>query len=167
MPDFAYKSSPEAPASPDPTAPLRDWLTTITRREGRAETRPSDARLGETRASEARRAEFEEDRGLGRRVVELPWAKAPEPAHAPSVPEPAAQEPDDVEALIAENMMLRARLRTEDTRYERLQTALADELRSLRGMVGEEADRAEALREERDLWMARAEALAQPLFQRR
>lgn len=147
MPDYAYKTAPEAPTASDPTAPLRDWLSTITRREGRIESRPA----------EVRRSEPEED--AGRRVVELPRAKLREV-------EPAA-DVADVEALIAENMMLRAKLRTEDARYESLQAALADELRSLREVIAEEAERAEALREERDLWMARAEALAQPLFQRR
>ena len=43
----------------------------------------------------------------------------------------------------------------------------AEELRSLRAHVQHEVDKAEELRVERDLWMARAEALAQPLFQPR
>ena len=68
---------------------------------------------------------------------------------------------------MAENMMLRAKLQTEDERYETLQGLLAEELRSLRTLVREEAERSEDLRAERDLWMARAEALAQPIFQRR
>ncbi|MEH3144122.1 MAG: hypothetical protein PGN34_01950 [Methylobacterium frigidaeris] len=76
-------------------------------------------------------------------------------------------EAEDVAALMAENMMLKARLRVEGERQDELKRLLAEEMRTLRDHVQAEIDKVEDLRAERDLWMARAEALAQPLFQKR
>lgn len=148
MPDYAYKPSPDATRPADPTGPLRDWLSTVSRREARAE---ETSRRGPEGAQDDER-----------RVVEMPRLRP-----APREARPEADEAGDVEALMAENMVLRAKLQTEGERYEAVQEILADELRSLRALVREEAERAEDLRAERDIWMARAEALAQPIFQRR
>ncbi|MGX7707213.1 hypothetical protein [Methylobacterium sp. Gmos1] len=135
-------------AARQPSGPLQDWLATLSRIDA---------------ADQARAAP--------RRPVEPQPAWEPrivEPAPVPEPEAPAASaEQDDLAALMAENMMLKARLRQEHGRYDELQSLLADELRSLRAHVQHEVDKAEELRVERDLWMARAEALAQPLFQPR
>lgn len=125
------------------------------------------------------------------------------PAQAQGAAPAARTEVDaDISDLMAENLMLKAKLRVETDRYEDLQALLAQELRTLRAHVEDElreldAVRAERdrlqevqarfthdlrdvrakmeaeaevlheIRGERDLWMARAEALAQPLFQKR
>lgn len=144
----------------------------------------------------------------------------PEPSWSPRLVEPAppppAPEDTDLSDLMAENLMLQAKLKVEGERQEALQELLAQEIRSLRGHVQQEMDalqafrvereqilterdalraecarltaerdamraereKAEAereglrldrdrLREDSDLWRARAEALAQPLFQAR
>jgi len=140
-------------------------------------------------------------------IVQLVPEPAPEvaPRIAPKVVthSPARLElTRDLSELMAENLMLKTRLRLENERYEGLQAMLADEMRVLRGdaeadmkildAVCAERDQLKSLtanaarkmhemsariesevaqlaemRSERDLWMARAEALAQPLFQRR
>jgi hypothetical protein len=66
---------------------------------------------------------------------------------------------------MAENMMLKARLRVESERRDELQVILAQEIRELRAHIAEEVGKMEDLRTERDLWRARCEALAAPLFQ--
>ncbi|KQP43004.1 hypothetical protein ASF49_02400 [Methylobacterium sp. Leaf104] len=108
----------------------------------------------------------------------------------------------DVSDLMAENIMLKAKLKVESDRYDALQGVIARELRNLRAHVEAEMrefeevrmerDRLTAaqgaferevrdlqakmaadavqlteMRSERDLWAARAEALAQPIFQKR
>ena len=109
----------------------------------------------------------------------------------------------DVSDLMAENIMLKAKLKVENDRYDALQGVIARELRNLRAHVEDEmrefeevrararpaqrgagrsssrrsatcgprgaADAAQLteMRGERDLWAARAEALAQPIFQKR
>ncbi len=150
MSDPALKTQTPAAARP-PSGPLQDWLATLSRIDA---------------ADQARAAP--------RRPTEAPPAWEPrivvpsEPAaEAPPAPPAASDDQDDLAALMAENMMLKARLRQEHGRYDELQAMLADELRALRAHVQQEVDRAEELRAERDLWMARAEALAQPLFQPR
>ena len=92
-----------------------------------------------------------------RHPAERPLA---EPARAPA-------EAEDVSELMAENLMLKAKLRVETDRYTQLQAMLAQEIRDLRAHVQEEMSALDSVREERDLWRARAEALAQPLFQKR
>ncbi|TGD95766.1 hypothetical protein [Methylobacterium nonmethylotrophicum] len=151
MSDPALKTQTTA-AMRQPSGPLQDWLATLSRIDT---------------ADQARAAP--------RRPAEAPPAWEPRivaPAQAapqPEAPAPTAYEAeqDDLAALMAENMMLKNRLRLEHGRFDELQAALAEELRALRSHVQQEIDRAEELRAERDLWMARAEALAQPLFQRR
>ncbi|GJD64813.1 hypothetical protein [Methylobacterium frigidaeris] len=143
-------------ASRQPSGPLQDWLATLSRidaaDQARAAPAPSQRRPAETPPA------WEPRIVVPNEPAPLPEAEAPPAAGA---------EPDDLAALMAENMMLKARLRQEHGRYDELQAMLADELRSLRAHVQNEVDRAEELRAERDLWMARAEALAQPLFQPR
>lgn len=72
---------------------------------------------------------------------------------------------DGVAEVVAENMMLKAKLRLEAERRDELQILLAQEIRELRAHINEEIANLEDLRAERDLWKARCEALMQPLFQ--
>ncbi|MFD0938185.1 hypothetical protein ACFQ12_23750, partial [Methylobacterium trifolii] len=127
------------------------------------------------------------------RTVEPP--RATEPTWSPRIvqsvdaPRPAPEaDAEDVSELVAENLMLKAKLRLESERYGDLQAILAQEIRDLRQHVRSEMEslhtvRAErdrfqaehdaarterdAMQAERDLWQARAETLAQPLFQKR
>ncbi|GBU16228.1 MULTISPECIES: hypothetical protein [Methylobacterium] len=130
------------------TAPLRDWLAAIRAQAVSAAEEPVQER-------------GEPDRGgWAPRLVET----APETVAAPAAE--AARDPDITE-LMAENMLLKAQLRIEGERYAEIQAMLADELRDLRRHVESEMQALAEIREERDLWQARAEALAQPLFQKR
>lgn len=181
----------ESPAAP---GPLRDWLSAM---------RHQPAAV----APEAANPQYEGG---------MPWM--------PRLVEdaPAAQDDGaDISELMAENLMLKAKLKVEHDRQDALQAALAEQIRELREHIAEEmrsleelqAEQAaakaeyedfrgereqlrrdrdtlrherdrlagerdalqagrdatvtecEMLREERDLWRARAEALAQPLFQ--
>ncbi|AWN50887.1 hypothetical protein [Methylobacterium sp. 17Sr1-1] len=153
MSEPALKTQTTAGAR-QPSGPLQDWLATLSRIDAADQARAAPRRPAEPQPTWEPR-------------IVAPAEPAPtvEPA-APPAP-PAAAEQDDLAALMAENMMLKARLRQEHGRYDELQALLADELRSLRAHVQHEVDKAEELRAERDLWMARAEALAQPLFQPR
>ncbi|KQT84307.1 hypothetical protein [Methylobacterium sp. Leaf466] len=143
--------SQEAPARQAP-GPLRDWLTamkaaTALPAEAAAEPAPQQAASS-----------------WSPRVV-----TPPPPAQPASEARPTAS-PDvegDVADLMAENMMLKAKLRIEEDRYKDLQSILAQELRDLRAHIDSEMDELNEIRAERDLWMARAETLAQPLFQKR
>lgn len=129
---------------------LRDWLATLSRIDG------AEAAGGAARP-----------RVEPRRAPEAAPAWEPRIVQTPPTPEPAREPEDDIAALMAENMVLKARLKTEADRYDALQAIVADELRALRSHVEAEIQRADELQAERDLWMARAEALAQPLFQKR
>lgn len=150
MSDPALKTQTPAAARP-PSGPLQDWLATLSRIDAADQARAAPRRPAETPPP-----------AWEPRIVAPSEPAVPEaPAAAP------VAEQDDLAALMAENMMLKARLRQEHGRYDELQAMLADELRALRTHVQQEVDRAEELRAERDLWMARAEALAQPLFQPR
>lgn len=151
MSDPALKTQTPAAARP-PSGPLQDWLATLSRIDAADQARAAPRRPAETAPA------------WEPRIVA---PSEPVKAEAPVAPPPLDAGEDDLAALMAENMMLKARLRQEHGRYDELQAMLADEMRALRAHVQQEVDRAEELRAERDLWMARAEALAQPLFQRR
>lgn len=87
----------------------------------------------------------------------------PEPGWSPRLVEPAppppAPEDTDVSDLMAENLMLQARLRLEGERQEALQELLAQEIRSLRGHVQQEMDALQAFRVEREEILAERETL--------
>lgn len=172
--------------------PLRDWLAAM-----KAAAGPS---------TEA--AEFDGPIAVEAKApVETTPTPEPVQSWTPRVVAPkAAPRAESVEAdvsdLMAENLMLKAKLRVETDRYDALQAVLAQELRALRAHVEDEmqeleevraerdrlndlqtrftndlkemrarmtteAERLREVSEERDLWMARSEALAQPLFQKR
>ncbi|MGY2048647.1 hypothetical protein [Methylobacterium sp. JK268] len=160
MSEPAYKPSP-SPAR-QPAGPLRDWLATISRIDDSAP--PARAAEPARPAEPPRRAPEVPLPAWEPRIVTAPAAQEPAPAKAP---EAAPVQDEDLAALMAENMILKARLKTEADRYETLQAIVADELRALRHHVEAEIQRGDEIRAERDLWMARAEALAQPLFQKR
>ena len=126
--------------------PLRDWLAAM--RATAAEIRP------EAPVVEPSRPMPVDAKGTrGPRLV------------APAPHREAEPEDDGVADLMAENMMLKAKLRLEAERRDELQILLAQEIRELRSHIQEEVGKMEDLRAERDLWISRCEALAQPLFQ--
>ncbi|WP_342152550.1 hypothetical protein [Methylorubrum sp. SB2] len=154
---------------PGTAAPLRDWLAAM---RAVTETRPAEPaaepvlrpRIVEAApvapepvaevetAVEDSRATLQDSRnGWAPRLVNV--AKAGEEAD------------DELAEIMAENMMLKAKLRLEAERRDELQILLAAELRELRAHIAEEVGKMEDLRAERDLWRARCEALASPLFQ--
>ncbi|WP_407519040.1 hypothetical protein [Methylobacterium oryzisoli] len=159
--------------------PLRDWLATLSRIEAADQGRGAPADQGRgAPADQGRGASADPGRGApkpvqaaGPKPAEPRRAAEPqggwEPRLVPPAPPEAKAEDEDVAALMAENMVLKARLKVEAERHEELQAIVAQELRALRSHVQAEVDRMEELRAERDLWMARAEALAMPLFQKR
>ncbi|MFH6785859.1 MULTISPECIES: hypothetical protein [Methylobacterium] len=154
MSDPALKTQTPA-AARQPSGPLQDWLATLSRIDAADQARAAPRRTEPQAAWEPR--------------IVAPAETQPQPQMQaqPEAPLAPRAEDDDLAALMAENMMLKARLRQEHGRYDELQALLAEELRALRSHVQQEVDKAEELRAERDLWMARAEALAQPLFQPR
>ena len=189
MSEPARHHPPQDLAGRPTPGPLRDWLAAM-----KAATA---AQAGEIPAP------------IPRAVPVKPVAEKgaePTPAWTPRVVSPPAPtetaEDHDISELMAENLMLKAKLKIEIDRYDQLQGLLAQELRRLRAHVEtemgelnavraerdrltelqalfvEELDDARAqaerdadaltqVRAERDLWMARSEALAQPLFQKR
>ncbi len=127
--------------------PLRDWLAAM--RATAAEIRPEPEAPA---PAQARPAATEPKASWAPRLVA--------PPHRDIEPED-----DGVADLMAENMMLKAKLRLESERRDELQILLAQEIRELRSHIQEEVGKMDDLRAERDLWISRCEALAQPLFQ--
>jgi len=145
--------------------PLRDWLSALQRYE--------------TDANGPLQAPAADNSPGGPRLTQ------------PTAPEQA--EDADISELMAENLMLKAKLQVEHDRQDALQSALAAQIRELREHIAQEMASLEELRaeqeavqaeyaafhaerdaltaerdgfrEDRDLWRARAEALAKPLFQ--
>ncbi|GLS44850.1 hypothetical protein [Methylobacterium brachythecii] len=132
------------------SGPLRDWLAAM-----RATT--PEARQPEP---EAPQPVVEESKPSG-------WAPrlvVPAEVQQAQTQVQAQAQDDEVAELIAENMMLKAKLRLAADRQDEFQILLAQEVRELRAHVSEEIGKLEDLRGERDLWKARCEALMQPLF---
>ncbi|MBB5765459.1 hypothetical protein ABEV34_00715 [Methylorubrum rhodesianum] len=141
-------SSESGPRSPAGTAPLRDWLATM--RATMSEAKPVPLPEVEPVSAEP----DTESRSTT-------WS----PRLVSAAAKPAESADEDVAEIMAENMMLKARLRLEAERRDELQIILAQEIRELRAHIAEEVGKMEDLRTERDLWRARCEALAAPLFQ--
>ena len=116
---------------------LRDWLATMrTQTQGAA---PSPEAQAEPRPARS----------------EPSWSpRVVEPAPAPRAPEDP-----DLADLMAENLMLKAKLKLEDERMEALQDILSQEVRSLRGHVQQEMDALQAFRVEREQILAERDAL--------
>ena len=158
--------------------PLRDWLAAMKAATAAHATQPSAARPDAS-------YDLPEARGA-MPVADLPaetpaWTpRVVAPTSAPT-PSPMLDSEGDLSDLMAENLMLKAKLRVETDRYDSLQVVLADELRGLRGHLESEmrvlddvcAERdqlkaltATAAREMRDL-RARMDAEAEQLAQMR
>jgi chromosome segregation ATPase len=106
--------------SPAAPGPLRDWLSAM--------------RHQPTAAPDFARTLQESESGWGPRLVEA----APEPQ----------EDTSDISELMAENLMLKARLKVEADRQDALQTALADQIRDLREHIAEEMRSLEELQAE-------------------
>jgi hypothetical protein len=113
--------------------PLRDWLAAM-KSQSPAELR-GDARTEE--------AHSEPKAG---RPAETWSPRLVQPAEAPR----AVAEDADVSELMAENLMLKAKLRVEAERQDELQAILAEEIRTLREHIREEIGSMEDLRAEQE-----------------
>lgn len=132
-----------------PSGPLRDWLAAMRATVPEAKSAEPEAVEG----SAATPAASEKANGWAPRLV----VSAPQD-------EQRDDEAAEIADVVAENMMLKARLRLEADRRDELQLLLAQEIRELRAHITAEIEKFEDLRGERDLWKARCEALMQPLF---
>lgn len=139
-----HSELPSRPAAA-PT-PLRDWLAAMraVAPEGKTE---------EPQAPELAAPEPVEERSQG-------WA----PRLIVPAPKAEAQD-DEIAEIVAENLMLKAKLHLEAGRQDELQVLLSQEIREMRAHIDEEIANFEDMRAQRDLWKARCEALMQPLFQ--
>ena len=108
--------------SPAAPGPLRDWLSAM--------------RHQPTAAPDFARTLQESESGWGPRLVEA----APEPQ----------EDTSDISELMAENLMLKAKLRLEAERQDELQAILAEEIRTLREHIREEIGSIEDLRAEQE-----------------
>ncbi|CAM2990686.1 ATPase [Methylobacterium mesophilicum] len=115
--------------------PLRDWLATM-KTHNPAEPRGDDRPLYEA-APEAK-APRGAEAAWSPRLVAQPEASG------------AAPEDADVSELMAENMMLKAKLKLEADRQTELQAILAEEIRALREHIREEIGSIEDLRAEQE-----------------
>lgn len=102
-------------------APLRDWLAAMRRYENDS----SEPKAGEGPTGPNRRP----------------------PSIQPEQPEEVA-EAADISELMAENLMLKAKLRVEHDRQDALQSALAEQIRELREHIALEMDSLEGFRTE-------------------
>ncbi len=109
-------------------SPLRDWLSAMRQPSAPATEVPPHP----LRQREARR-EPPQDVSWGPRLVE---------------PAEALEDTSDVSELMAENMMLKAKLQVELDRQDSLQAALADQIRELRQHIADEMRSLEELQAE-------------------
>lgn len=106
--------------------PLRDWLSAMKTHSPAEAPRP--------------------DAKGGRGAVEAAWSPQ---VVTPSAPAQAAEAEDaDISELMAENLMLKAKLRLEADRQDELQGLLAEEIRALRAHIQEEIGSLDELRAE-------------------
>jgi hypothetical protein len=137
------RQHPPTDTGPRPASgPLRDWLAAM-----RAQTSVPAATL-EGATEPVRPATRTEP-------------ARPEPGWNPRIVEaPAPRNEDaDLAELMAENLMLKARLDLEAERQETLKAKLAEEIRALRGHVQEEVTLLQSFRDERDRILAECESL--------
>jgi len=123
--------------------PLRDWLAAM-KTHSPAETR-----------SEPRAPEMSPE-SKGARPAEASWSPR---IVEPAVPQNETVEDADLSELMAENLMLKAKLRLEAERKDELQAILAQEIRALREHIREEMGSLEDLRAEQEEVRAEREAL--------
>lgn len=138
----AARQYPPTDAGPRPASgPLRDWLAAMRAHAPEAVAEPvrPSPRIEPARSEPAR----------------------PEPNWSPRIVEaraPRAEDPDLAE-LMAENLMLKARLDLESERQDALKAKLAEEIRALRSHVQEEVGLLESFRAERDRILAECDGL--------
>ncbi|GJD80469.1 hypothetical protein GCM10007886_07640 [Methylobacterium gregans] len=124
------------------SGPLRDWLAAMKAHA------PASASVTESPAEPARQTARTE-------------AARAEPSWSPRIVEaraPRAEDPDLAE-LMAENLMLKAKLDLETDRQDALKAKLAEEIRALRSHVQEEVGLLESFRAERDRILAECDGL--------
>lgn len=117
---------PDTRAAP---APLRDWLAAMKAHA------PADA------------AEPQQDIHPASRATDAVWG--PRLVHAVEAPR-ADPADDDVAQIMAENLMLKAKLRLENERQGELQGLLATQIRELRAHIEEEMGSLEDLRADQE-----------------
>jgi hypothetical protein len=136
--------------------PLRDWLAAM-----KAVTAPT--------GSEAQPAAALPPRDTARSTESTGEARGTEAAGtwiprvvvaAPAAVESASS---DVSDLMAENILLKAKLKVENDRYDALQGVIARELRGLRAHVEDELRELEDMRAERDGLLTRQAAFEQDI----
>ncbi len=123
MSEPARSLSPESSGRPAP-GPLRDWLSAM-KTHSPAETPRSSPKTGPAESA------------WSPRVV------------APAGPSQAAEPDDaDISELMAENLMLKAKLRLEAEHQDALQAMVAEEIRTLRAHIQDEIGSLDDLRAE-------------------
>ncbi len=115
------------------SGPLRDWLVAMRRHEIPTFEELS-AQAEPPRPAAAKPAP----------AADVAWG----PRLVPDEPNPAQEETADISELMAENLMLKARLKVESDRQEALQGALAEQIRGLRQHIAEEMEALEEMRSE-------------------
>ena len=134
MSEPARSLSPTESGSFPATGPLRDWLAAMKAHaptETHGDARPAEAKPEPKRV----------------RGGEAAWS--PRVVPAPEAPRAATEDPDIAE-LMAENLMLKAKLRVEAGRQDELQAILAEEIRTLREHIRDEIGSLEDLRAEQE-----------------
>ncbi|MDP4001980.1 ATPase [Methylobacterium sp. NEAU K] len=142
MSEPARTLPPHEAGSRSAPGPLRDWLAAMKTQspaEPRADDRPDEVRPDN-------RPEARQDPKTVR-GAEPAWSpRLVSQAEAPR----SASDDADVSELMAENLMLKAKLRLEAGRHEELQAILAQEIRVLREHIREEIGSLEDLRTEQE-----------------
>ncbi|MDO9425582.1 MAG: hypothetical protein Q7T93_01995 [Methylobacterium sp.] len=124
----------DQPGRPQP-GPLRDWLAAMKAATAAHAAQDSAARSDTSYDLPESRAEMPPAETRGETPAWTPRVVAPLGAPTPS---PMIDAEGDLSDLMAENLMLKAKLRVETDRYDSLQAILADELRGLRGHLESE-----------------------------
>jgi hypothetical protein len=147
MSEPARSTPPHEAGSRTAPGPLRDWLAAM-KSHTVAETR------GAMQPEETRQ---ESQQGpMAPRGTETAWSpRLVQPVGTPR----AVADDADVSELMAENLMLKAKLRLEAESQEELQAILADEIRALREHIREEIGSLEDLRSEQEEIRIEREAL--------
>jgi FtsZ-binding cell division protein ZapB len=130
--------------------PLRDWLAAMKRHAVPAAEMPQDLAAQDEPAQVALADEAAKP-ASGAEVAWGPRLVQPEPAA------PTEEEAADVSELMAENLMLKARLKVEFDRQDALQSALAEQIRELREHIAAEMNSLDELRSEQEAHQAEYE----------
>ncbi len=147
MSEPARSTPPNEAANRTAPGPLRDWLAAM-KTQGAPETR------GEAQP-EASRPEPKAGR-----AAETVWSpRVVGPAESLAELREEAPEDADLSELMAENLMLKAKLRLEAEHQDTLQAMLAEEIRALREHIRDEIGSLEQLRAEQDEIRAERESI--------